>query len=339
MRRVFEMLVALAVWVSVLALGAALASGALAATSPAVVTGSASHLGQSSAVLNGTVNPNDSSTTYFFQWGLTNAYGVNGKPHSAGSGTKAVAVHTTAGNLIPGTVYHYRLVASNRFGTTLGADHAFKTAGHPPPDVATGPATSVSQNGATLTGVVNPRGKATTWDFQIGTSTAYGVATNAQTVPASSSAVSVAAPLSLALNPGTVYHYRLVASHGTSNTIVAGADAIFMTLPRRRPVPTVHVRAQPRHLRHRPYTVATLGSITHPGWIPPQFACAGNVVIRYVHGRHLVGTTFVPVQPNCTYASLITFGRRHRPLTVRVRFLGNGYLAPHRATGPVIRFT
>ena len=99
MRRVFEMLVALAVWVSVLALGAALASGALAATSPAVVTGNASHLGQSSAVLNGTVNPNGSSTTYFFQWGLTNAYGVNGKPHSAGSGTKAVAVHTTAGNL------------------------------------------------------------------------------------------------------------------------------------------------------------------------------------------------------------------------------------------------
>ena len=86
MRRVFEMLVALAVWVSVLTLGAALATGALAATSPAVVTGSASHLAQTSARLNGTVNPNGSGTTYFFQWGLDTNYGVNSQSLSAGAG-------------------------------------------------------------------------------------------------------------------------------------------------------------------------------------------------------------------------------------------------------------
>src|SRR5947209_6354607 len=127
---------------------------AAAATSPAVVTGGTSNVSQHSAVLHGTVNPNGSSTTYFFQWGLTDGYGFNGKPHSAGSGTKAVAVQQTAGGLIPGTTYHYRLVATNQSGTSFGADRTFKTAGHPPPGVATGPATQLNTTGATLTGSV-----------------------------------------------------------------------------------------------------------------------------------------------------------------------------------------
>jgi hypothetical protein len=311
----------------------------MAASSPTVVTSTATHVGSTSAVLNGTVNPNGSSTTYIFQWGLTNAYGVNGKAHSAGSGAKAVAAHDTASNLIPGTVYHFRLVAISRLGTTTGADRTFKTTGNPPPDVATGPATNVSQSGATLTGVVNPHSQTTSWTFQIGSTTTYGLSTAAKTLPATSSAVSVAEPVGLALSPGTIYHYRLVASHGTGNTTVPGNDAVFMTFPRTRPVPGVKVGSTPTHLSHQPYTVATSGSITHPSWIPAQFACTGNVVIRYMHRRHLVGTTFVAVQPNCTYASLITFARRHRALTVRVQFLGNGYLAPHRSRGPVIRFT
>jgi len=35
--------------------------------------------------------------------------------------------------LAPGTTYHYWLVATNRFGTAYGADHAFVTAGRPLP--------------------------------------------------------------------------------------------------------------------------------------------------------------------------------------------------------------
>jgi ureidoglycolate hydrolase len=323
---------------AVLALGAVLATGALAASSPAVVTTSATHVGQTSAVLNGTVNPNGSSTTYEFQWGLTASYGATGKAHSAGAGVKAVAVHDTASGLIPGTIYHYRLLASSRFGTTVGADHTFKTTGNPPPQVATGPATGLSSTGATLTGVVNPQGQATTWEFQIGSTTSYGLTTTAQTLPTKSSAMAVQAPVGLVLNSGTIYHYRLVASHGTSNTTVVGADAIFMTFPRQRPVPGIHILSRPRHL-HRPFTVATTGSITHPGWIPTKFACTGNVLIRYVNKHHLAATTFVPLQSNCTYASLITFAHRHRPLTVHVSFLGNGYVAPHQSQGPVIHFT
>ena len=154
---------------AVVVIGALVAAGvAGAAASPTVVTGGVSSVGQTSAVLHATVNPNSTSTTYYFQWGLTNSYGVNGKPHSAGKGDKAVAVDETAGGLIPGTVYHYRVVATNEFGLTVGADRAFKTTGHPPPGVTTAPATSLSSSGATLTGVINPSGEATTWWFEWG---------------------------------------------------------------------------------------------------------------------------------------------------------------------------
>ena len=107
---------------------------ALAASTPAVVTGSATSATDTTVHLHGTVNPEGSGTTYSFQWGLSNLYGTNSPSHSAGSGTKAVAVGTTPTGLIPGTVYHFRLVASNRFGVSLGADHRFKTTGHPPGD-------------------------------------------------------------------------------------------------------------------------------------------------------------------------------------------------------------
>ena len=99
-------------------------------------------------ICSGTINPNGNSTAYYFEWGLTTAYGVTSVEHSAGHGTKPVAVSTTASALIPGTVYHYRLVAANGSGSATGADRTFKTAGNPPPGVSTGPATQISKNGS-----------------------------------------------------------------------------------------------------------------------------------------------------------------------------------------------
>src|SRR5207302_7727930 len=112
--------------------GGLLAVVAAAASSPAVATGSTTKVTSTSAVLQGVVNPNGSATTYYFQWGLTNTYGVMSASHSAGHGTKSKSVSVTARGLVPGTRYHYRIVATNRFGTSVGRDHSFKTAGHPP---------------------------------------------------------------------------------------------------------------------------------------------------------------------------------------------------------------
>lgn len=327
----------LVVLVAVMAACVVLAAVALAASSPSVVTGNASQISETSAVLHGTVNPNGSGTTYFFQWGLTTAYGANDPAASAGSGTKPVSVARTAGGLIPGTVYHYRLVATNHDGTSVGADRTFTTAGHPPPDVATGSATQLSSSGAVLTGVVNPHGQQTTWTFQWGTTSAYGNSTFGGTVGATSSTVSVASQLQ-GLASGTIFHYRLLATHGTNATSY-GADGQFMTFPARRPLPRVRAITRPRVAKHRPFGLTTRGSVSHPGWIPAAYACTGNVSIRFFHGARQVGLTFVPLAPSCTFSGQTVF--RHLPgrgrfgrvvaLTVRVRYLGNGYLAPHRA--------
>ncbi len=315
---------------------------ALAAASPAVTTGSASSVKQQSAVLNGTVNPDGSQTTYYFQWGLTNSYGVNGALHSAGSGTNSVKVHETAGDLIPGSVYHYRLVGTSRSGTSVGADHTFKTTGHPPPGVSTGPAAQIGQNSATVTGVINPEGANTTWYFQWGTTTAYGNNTTGGTVSGTSSPQTVAQALS-GLEAGTIFHYRLVARNGPTGPM-AGNDAIFMTYPLHRPVPHITRRTTPRHAFHTPWVFTTTGSVSHPASTPAQFACTGFVAVRYFTGGRRLAYLLVPLQSNCTYTAQAVFS--HKPgrgpanrvvaLHVLIHYRGNGYLAPSNARGQTV---
>ena len=213
MKRKLEMLVPAALLSAVLVAGSA--AIAVAASSPAVTTGTHTHITDTTATLHGAINPNSSATTYYFEWGLTTAYGVTSTPHSAGHGTKAVAVATDATALIPGTVYHYRLVATNGSGTATGADRTFKTAGNPPPGVSTGPATQIGKNGATVTAVVSPNKQATTYYFQYGTSTTYGSQTIAATVPAGDVPVTVTAAIA-GLEAQTIFHYRIVALHGNT---------------------------------------------------------------------------------------------------------------------------
>lgn len=326
----------IAVAAAVFAVIAAATSVAAAATSPSVVTGGTSGRTQSSAVLKGTVNPNGSSSTYYLQWGLTNGYGDTGPTRSAGARSTAVAVQETATGLEPGTVYHYRLVATNQYGTSTGADRTFTTAGHPPPGVATGPATNLSSSGATLTGTVNPAGEATTWWFRWGGTTGYGQQTAPQTLAAGASPQSVTASLQGLLNQGTIYHFQLVASHPGSATTY-GNDASFLTYPFPKPVPRFGALTQPRRARFRPYVLTTTGRIIGPSWMPAQYACSGDVTIRFFRGLRQVGFTLAGLNPDCTFTAQTTFqhlpGRGGAPahLRVVVRFVSTPYLATNRA--------
>jgi uncharacterized repeat protein (TIGR01451 family) len=94
---------------------------------PSVTTGPVTKVTQHSATLNGTVNPNGLSTTYYFEWGKTTAYGNTSPatPASAGSGWGNVAVSTNLTGLTQNTTYHYRLAATNSMGTTYGVDMSF----------------------------------------------------------------------------------------------------------------------------------------------------------------------------------------------------------------------
>lgn len=87
------------------------------AASPAVSTGKATGVTSSRATLAGTVNPGGRRTRFAFQFGRTIAYGSQTPSASVGSGVKGLAVKANLSGLRSGTVYHYRLIATNASGT------------------------------------------------------------------------------------------------------------------------------------------------------------------------------------------------------------------------------
>jgi hypothetical protein len=125
--------------VAVLAcLGLALAApSAMAHNRPAAQTGPPSGVDTSSATLTGTVDPNGSSTWFFFAYGV-GGYDSRTALTRAGDGKGPVAVSAHIGGLSPSTTYHVRLIAFSRHGFAGGDDVPFTTA-TPPAAVAPQP--------------------------------------------------------------------------------------------------------------------------------------------------------------------------------------------------------
>jgi hypothetical protein len=96
------------------------------------------------------------------------------------------------------------------------------------PSVSTGGATQVSYSSAVLSGVVNPHGADTTYYFQYGPTTAYGLQTAVATAGAGSAGVRVDVPVA-GLAPVTRYHYRLVALNSLGAGV--GPDRSLRTAP------------------------------------------------------------------------------------------------------------
>ena len=80
-----------------------------------------------SAELTGSVNPRLGDTTYRFDWGPTTAYGrsIPVPDGDAGSGDAPVAVSARLEGLTAGITYHFRLVASNQYGSDASPDQSF----------------------------------------------------------------------------------------------------------------------------------------------------------------------------------------------------------------------
>jgi hypothetical protein len=194
-------------------------------SAPSVTTDDATSIAPTSARLNGTVSANGLSTNWYFQYGTSTSYGSKTSTKSAGSGTTAQKVAVTVTGLRRVTVYHFRIVASNSGGTTVGSDRTFSTS--PPPTVQTGAAQGVGVGGATVTGSVDPQGRSTSWWFEYGTTTQYGAKTATRSAGSRAGPQSVSALLT-GLTAATTYHYRLVASSDAGRT--SGADQAFTTL-------------------------------------------------------------------------------------------------------------
>ena len=87
------------------------------------LTEPASAVTANSATLNGTINPENQATNYYFEYGPTTAYGTTTPVTYAGANLENIAVSRGITGLQLEHVYHYRIVAENASGKTSGEDH------------------------------------------------------------------------------------------------------------------------------------------------------------------------------------------------------------------------
>ena len=300
---------------------------AAGAASPSVSTGGASSVTKTSAVLNARINPQGQRTVYYFQYGLTNGYGAQTVTKNAGSGTSTVAVKTGVSRLIPGTTYHYRVVATNAGGTSVGADRRFKPAGQPPapPGVFTGGTLQRNLHGAMITGVIATVKSAANYRFQFGLTTAYGVETPQLTVPARPFPQAVNYTLT-GLASHRIYHYRLIASN--KDGLAVGGDQLFIT-GRVRPGPVTR-NTRKRHLSGRRWAMRTAGKLNIPRGFPVPQSCKGTVRVRFLIGRRIVRSIKAPIGGDCRYLATTVIRARRGGSRIRVAplFRGNALLTP-----------
>jgi hypothetical protein len=327
-----------------LAILAGTASTAVAASSPSVKTGSATSVKETSAVLNGSINPNGATTKYWFEWGLSSSYGSTTAVHTLKAGIKAVSVHLTANGLSPDVTYHYRLFAQNGSGTASGSDRTFKTTGHPLPVAETQPASSITTGSAIISGLVDPNGVNTPTEFQWGTSSASLTNTvSGPTVPSNTPLQTVSSQLS-GLAPGSTFYYRVLVYRSVAGWIPASTLS-FTTFPLSRPYAGLHASTSPHHAHNKPFSFTTTGSISGP--FPAGAQCNGTVALRYFAAGRQIKARYATVQPNCTFSWRVlifhTFASHHngpRPrlqsVQIQIRYRGNNYLAPKMHTQSVV---
>lgn len=125
---------------------------------PTATTGEATEIDGSSATLVGYVNPNGTATTFYFEYGSTEAYGskIPLTPAPAGAGQGALQLTRTISGLQAGATYHFRIVAENSGGVTQGADRTFVAEGPAPENRFFEQVTPVNHEGMTVEAALGP---------------------------------------------------------------------------------------------------------------------------------------------------------------------------------------
>ncbi len=202
------------------------ASSALAR--PSINAVSSANVTDTGATLNATVTPNGAATTVSFEYGATASYGSATAAQSIGTGNSPLPAVAALTGLTPGTVYHYRVSASNSQGTTVGADSTFTTTA-PLPQVTTTEAGYVTTTTASLNGTVNPNNLSTSVYFEYGDRVdLLSNSTAPEDIGNGAANVLKWAPIS-GLTPDTTYFFRVVAVSGTE--VVRGSVLSLHTLP------------------------------------------------------------------------------------------------------------
>jgi phosphodiesterase/alkaline phosphatase D-like protein len=225
-----------------------------APAAPSVLANSetATSVTSDSATLNANVNAQGGDTTYYFEYVDNADYNAAAPdPYSAGTQVPLPPGTDIGSNFVfyPASVnltglsattsYHFRVVAINSLGTTDGADATFTTATPSAPSVDGESSTSVTADTATLNAQINPGFADTTYYFEYVDAANYNAAapdpysagTQIPLPPGTdigSAGSDQPASVNLTgLQPGTNYHFRVVAINSLGTT--DGADSTFGT--------------------------------------------------------------------------------------------------------------
>jgi hypothetical protein len=176
----------------------------------------------------GTLNPHSSGRVFFYFAYNKGSSCLGGQEtrHEEAEG-EDIEVSAELTGLEPNTQYAYCLVAGNANGTESGLTVTFTTP-LPKPVVLGESASGETRTGAQLSGLVNPEKGSTFYQFEYGTTSTYGSQTS-EAFGGSGFGEVMAGPTTISeLQPGTTYHYRLIAGNASGN--VAGEDETFTTL-------------------------------------------------------------------------------------------------------------
>jgi hypothetical protein len=168
-------------------------------------------------------------------------------------------------------------------------------ADHESPQAQTRAPTAVTTASAVLHGLVGPGGSMTTYWFEIGTTVAYGTATNAAGAGKGEELVTVSRGIGQ-LEAATTYHVRLVASN--DDGVTRGADVTFTTLGAAQGTPA----ALPTPAAPSPLPGTELGPAPAappaPGHSVAITPASGSVLVRVpgaTHAAVLSGAASVPL--------------------------------------------
>src|SRR5581483_2709204 len=169
--------------------------------------------------LSGSVDPSSASTSAWFEYGTTTAYGSTTTPVNV---TASTTISAPVPSLLPNTLYHFRIAAQNAGGTTRGTDQTFTTTA--PPDT-TAPSIPANLTGtATSTSQIN-----LTWTASTDNVGVVGYRINRNGTQVATSGTATFSDTNLA--PATAYSYTVSAYDAAGNVSAASAAVSVTTLP------------------------------------------------------------------------------------------------------------
>ena len=199
-----------------------------------VVTNAPAGLGVRYATVAGSVDTRSLTTSYVIEYGPTGTEHRTA-PQSVPPAVGPTPLDATLEGLAPGSSFRYRILATNAFGTTPGDLVSAATLTPSAPALAT--TLDVGERSATITATVDPRGDPTTLLAEYGTTSAYG--SRIGPIDVGRGAGPRTLPIELTgLEPGSTYHFRVVATNPSGATGTPDAALTTRTPPPPPPPPS-----------------------------------------------------------------------------------------------------